>query len=83
MPVVHSALNNSLLHRLGNRCPLKLFTGRKQDTPLATVTRTVARKTQVLSIDDIRLTQLNSISVLQDALQDMHKDVAHRSSKNR
>ena len=82
MPVVQSALNNSLLDRLGNRCPLTVFTGHKQDTPLATDTRTVARKTQVLSIDDIKLAHLNSIRVLQDALQDMHKDVAHRSSKN-
>ena len=58
MPVVQSALNNSLLDRLGNRCPLTVFTEHKQDILLATVTRTMARKTQVLSIDDIRLAQL-------------------------
>ena len=83
MPVVQSALNNSLLDRIGNRCPLTVFTGHKQDTPLTAVTKTVSGKTQVLSIDDIRLSQLNSINVLQDALQNMHKDVAERSTKKR
>lgn len=80
---VQSDLNNSIIYRLGNRCPLTVFTGHKQDTPLNAVTRTVAGETQVLSVDEIRLAQLISIKVLQDALQNVHKDLAQCSTRKK
>ena len=37
VPMIQSALNNSILARLGNRCPLTVFTGLKQSSPISTI----------------------------------------------
>ena len=82
-PVVHSALNNSLLEHLGNRCSLTVFTAHSQDTRLSSITRKVGKKREVHSIGDIRRTQQQHIQATLNALEEMHKDVAVRSDKKR
>lgn len=76
MPVVQSALNNTTLDRLGNRCPLTVFTGHAQDTPFG-------GEVQVRSVEDIDKTQQEQLSHLLASLESMHKEVAQKSSKKR
>ena len=83
MPIVQSALNNTILERLGNRCPLTAFTGLPQDTPLKSITHRIDDVVQVLSCKDLRETQKQNISSLLSALDQMHKEVSIRSSKKR
>ncbi len=83
MPVVQAALNNSLSERLGNRCPLTVFTGHPQDTPLTAITQKVGDRTEVHSLGKIRHAQRESIHALLSSLDDMHKDVADKSSRKR
>ena len=83
MPVVQSALNNSILERLANRCPLTAFTGLPQDSPLVSFTRKVGEKIQVHSIDDIRSTQQKNIQAMLRALEKMHREVSVQADKRR
>ena len=88
MPVVQSALNNSILERIGNRCPLTAlnavnFTGLPQDNPLASITRKVGKKVQVHSIDDIRSTQRQNIQAMLIALEKMRREVSVQADKRR
>ena len=83
MPIVQSALNNSIVDRLGKRCPLTVFTGHEQDTPLLSITRESKGVVKVLSLDKIREKQQREIESVQAALNDMHKDVGAFSSKKR
>ena len=83
IPVVQSALNISILERLGNRCPLTVFTGLPQDNPLFSNTRKVGETLEVHSLEEIRLTQRQNIRATITAPENMHKDVATRTDKRR
>ena len=83
LPVVQSALNNSKLPRLGNRCPLTAFTGLPQDTPLATIKMTNKKKIVTRNIGDIRIIQRNNLNELLQALEKMHKEVDILSTRKR
>eukprot|EP00171_Calliarthron_tuberculosum_P022775 IDg22775t1 len=81
LPLVQSALNNSVLERLGNRCPLTAFTGLPQDSPLTTITCRRGKVIETHSIAEVRARQRINIDVIYEALDDMHKDISELSSK--
>lgn len=83
LPVVQSVLNNSILPRLGNRCPLTAFTGLPQDTPLRTIKTNCGKEVTVKSIKNIQEAQHAHVEKLQAALEDIHKHVAETANKKR
>eukprot|EP00171_Calliarthron_tuberculosum_P006432 IDg6432t1 len=83
MPLVQSALNNAVLPRLGNRCPLTVFTGHPQDSPLRAITVRRDDILQVHSIEEARAQQMIQTEKLLSAMEQMHKDVTVCSSKKR
>lgn len=83
MPLVESAVNNILLDRLGERCPLTVFTGLPRDSPLVPVKRKVGDFVKIHSIEKIRLAQTFVVDKVASAMEDMRKDVQQRSSKKR
>lgn len=83
MPLVQLALNSSNLDRLGNRCPLEVFTSLKPTTPLASITRKNGVESEVHSIELVRAKQRINAERVQQAFDKIHKDVADRSSKRR
>lgn len=83
IPIVQSSLNNSVLSRLGNRCPLTVFTQLPSDSPVTTIKHTTEDVTKVYSIDAVRASQLSNVEVMHRTLEEMHKDVTNRSTKKR
>ena len=69
IPVAQSILNNALLERLWNRCPLTVFTGLPQDTPLLTIKRNSKKGVCVLTIDEVRARQKANCEATQHALR--------------
>ena len=83
VPIVQSALNNSILPRLGNRCPQTVFTGLPHSSPISTVLRRDSGVIKICSLDEIRVRQRLKISDMQSSLDAMHKEVAVRNSNRR
>lgn len=80
--MVQSALNNSILSRLGNRCPQTVFTGRKQSNPISTVLRRHEGTMKVRGMEEVKVKQRLQIEDVQKASDDMHRDFAERKSKS-
>lgn len=51
VPLIQSALINTILDRLGGRCPLTAFMGLPRDSPLVLITRKVGDTVKVHSIE--------------------------------
>lgn len=83
IPIIQSVLNNSTVSRLGNRCPLTVFTKLPQNTPITAIKERFDKNIEIKSISDIRMKQLINIERLQKCLEEMHKDVARRAEKKR
>ena len=83
LPMVQSALNNSILERLGNLTPQGVFTSLPTSSPLSAVTRQDGEVTKVYKISEVRARQLLNSQRIQGALDSMHKDVAERSNRKR
>ena len=83
LPIVQSILNNSIVSRLGNRCPLTAFTSLPQDTPLTAIKTQKKGKISIQSIENIESIRRDYISTLHAALEKIHKDIALASSKKR
>lgn len=83
IPLVQAALNNSPLPRLGNRCPLTVMTGLRQDSPLLSIKQKEVKESLVQSIEEVRLKQVINLPNIRDALDCIHKDVKDRSDKKR
>ena len=83
LPVVQSVLNNSVLARLGKRCPLTAFTGLPQDTPLTSIKSKLGKQISIRSIAEIRSIQNEHVERLQAALENVHKEVLSESNKKR
>ena len=82
IPGFQSVLNNIPLVRLGNRCPLTAFTGLPQDTPLLSIKTGIQKNILIKSMDEVRVLQLINAQRLHEALNDIHRDAASRSSKS-
>ena len=74
--IVHSDLNNSKLQRLGNRCPLTIFTQLPADSPLTSIMSYCRGIPSVHSINEVRVLQKVSADLFHVSMDDMHKDVA-------
>ena len=83
LPMIQSALNNATLPRLGNRCPQTAFTGLPQSNPICTLIKRNNGAVTVHSIEQVRMQQRASIADIQKALDEMHKEVAERTSRVR
>lgn len=83
LPVVQSALNNTILKRLANRCPLTAFTGLPQDTPLSSIIRKSNEIVKVHSVDIVKATRIANLKTLHSSLESMHKEVAEAASRKR
>ena len=83
VPMVQSALNNSMLPRLGNRCPQTVFMGLPHSSPISTVLRRDNGVLQIRSLDEIRVRQRMKIPAIQHSLDQMHKEVAALNNKKR
>lgn len=68
-------MNNTILDRLGNRCPLTALTEHPQDTLHRAITRKFDDKVQVYSIKNIRDSQRASITDLLNSVENLHKEV--------
>jgi RNase H-like domain found in reverse transcriptase/Reverse transcriptase (RNA-dependent DNA polymerase)/Integrase zinc binding domain/Integrase core domain/Aspartyl protease len=83
LPMVQSALNNTILPRLGNRSSTEVFLGLPMSTPITTVVLNKEKTAVLLSMVDIRARQILKIEQLQSAVDLMHKQVAGLTSKAR
>ena len=83
LPIVQSVLNNSMLKRLGNYCPLTAFTGLPQSTPLLSIKNKVNDVVKIHSISKVRAIQAVNTANLQESLNAMHKHVAERADARR
>lgn len=82
-PLVQYYLNNSILPRLGDRCPLTAFSGHPQDSPLSCILLESEETVIVQTIEDVRKAQAINISRVQDFIESMHRDVKERSDKKK
>lgn len=83
LPLVQSALNNTILHRLGNRCPLTVFTGLPQDTPLRSIIYKGEDISEVRCLEEVRAKQILQLDNVAKALDGMHKEAKELSTKKR
>ncbi len=83
LPIVQSVLNNTILTRLANRCPLTAFTGLPQDNPLNSVKCQLGKKLVFRTVDSIQSAQREYIEALQNSLEGIHKDIAQMTNKKR
>jgi len=83
MPIVQSALNNSILERLGKRSPQMVFLNQPPSNALTSIVRIQDEIERVHSIEEVKLRKIANIELLQNSIEDMHRDVAERSSKKR
>ena len=81
--MVQGALNNCKLKRLNNKCPLELFTGHRQDSPVTAIATKVNGATVVHSLSDTRLDAIMKTLSLHDKLEDMHRDIEKSTSRRR
>lgn len=82
-PIVQYALNNSIAERLGNKCPLTVFSGLPQDTPLRSITHSDLGSVVLCSIAEVNQSRMDHIQRLQSTLVSMHKEVSSISDKKR
>jgi len=83
LPVVQSVLNNTILDRLGKRCPLTAFTGLPQDTPLLSIKVEKRKKAKVKTIAEVRALQRVQVERMHSSLDKMHKEVFERTTAKR
>lgn len=83
MPLVQSVLNNTVLQRLGNRCPLTAFTGMPQNSPLRSIMVKRNEFCTVRSIQEAQCLQRLQVEKVIAALEMMHRDVKLMSDKKR
>jgi hypothetical protein len=83
LPIVQSALNNTILSRLGNSSSTEVFLGLPTSTPITTVVVKKGKTAALLSMADIRARQILKIEQLHRAVDLMHKQVAGLTSKAR
>lgn len=81
IPIVQSALNDSVILRLANRCPLTAFTGLLQDTPLRTIKRSSGKEIVERSLNNIRYVNCVYVTELQNSLEVIHKHFDEFSDK--
>lgn len=83
LPLVQGALNTSPMRRLNNKCPMTLFTGRPQDTPVAAIVTKEHGVTHVHNLDDERRKAVVRTEKLQERLEKMHRDCAEATARRR
>lgn len=83
LSVVQSALNNTKLKRLNNECPMTLFTGRPQDTPVGAIVTKHGQATRVHNIEHTRLEAIMNTKATHAALENMHRQCAALSDLRR
>jgi hypothetical protein len=82
LPMVQSALNNTIMSRLGNRSSKEVLLGLPTSTPITTAILNKENKPVPLSMADIRARQILKIEQLQSAVDLMHKQVAGSRAKS-
>lgn len=83
LPLVQFALNNTKLPRLSNQCPLTVFTGLPQSSPLDAIKTRRGKKLTVRSLENIYSRQRQVVNSLHLSLENMHKQIELTSSKKR
>lgn len=73
--VVQSVLNNSTLDTHSARCPLTVFTGMHQDTPMICIKYKARDVAKVVSLDEIRATQLVQVGIIHSLMNEMRCEV--------
>ena len=81
--MVQGALNNCKLKSLNNKCPLELFTGHRQYSPVTAIATKVKGATVVHSLSDTRLDGIMKTLSMHDKLEDMHRDIEKSTSRRR
>lgn len=81
MPTIQSALNKTILGRLGNRFPLKVITGLPQDSALKSLIQHDGGEVQVPDPADIRDSQRKKTDRFVSPLESIHKEVSAFSEK--
>ena len=81
--MVQGALNNSKLKRLQDKCPLEIFTGHRQDSPVTSIAAKIEGTTIVKSMTEQRLESILKTSTMHEKLQDMHRKIAESTSRRR
>jgi hypothetical protein len=83
LPIVQSALNNTILPRLGNRSSTEVFLGLPTSSPITTAVVTKENKSVILSLEEIRARQLLQIDKLRTTVDVIHREVAGLTSQAR
>lgn len=81
-PVVQLVLNNTLLRRLGNRCPLMVFISLPFDSSLTYIKTKLHDNVEVVKIYETRARQLLTVERMQLSMETVHKEVAESVSRS-
>ena len=81
LPVIQSVLNHTKLSSSGDRAPMTAFAGLPPDNPLRLLVPPSQAKRTVLN--HIRIKQKLNFDALQHAVQEIHREVADRKTKQR
>ena len=81
LPVIQSIINHTPRKGLGNRAPITVFTGLPPDNPLRLVLKPVVG--EVRSVEEVQATRVLQATELEQALDDIHRDVSIRRTKAR
>lgn len=83
LTLVQGALNNTILKRLSNNCPLTLFTGHVRDSPVPAIVTKTDGVTQVHNIEQARFEAIANVMKLHDGLSNMHRRCAESTDLRR
>ena len=83
LPIVQSVLNSTPVRRLGDKCPLTVFTGLPQDSPLTSVVYKKGEELKTRSLEKVKAQQCIKSERLLKALEDIHRDTAEKISEFR
>jgi hypothetical protein len=83
LPIVQSALNNTVLPHFGNRSSVEVFLGLPTSSPITTAVVTKENKSVILSLEQIRARQLLQVEKLQTTVDVIHREVAGLTSQAR
>ena len=81
--MVQGALNNAKLKRLQDKCPIEIFTGHRQDSPVSAIATTVKGARVVHSLSETRLESILKTISMHEKFQNMHRDVEKSSNRRR
>jgi hypothetical protein len=83
LPMVQAGINNAASVRMQGKCPKEVFLGLPPDSPLVSIKAEREGKVEILSLSEIRASQLLKVQKVLGAVEGMHKEAAGLVSESR